>query len=226
MKDADRSDMSTCSRTSSTRASRSGTRRSEPIKARYSKTVISGYRGTVSGRYPTRRRTSRDCSMTSNPATRAIPLVGGMYPARMRIVVVLPAPFGPRNPTISPGRALKLRSWMAGKRSVELGQAFDVDHRFPAQGDERHRVRGEQKAPRPAQVAGVCSQVPQGLEGHPRKTIQKARSACQASVQSLTERLAAPMRLTLTVPTCTIALIPPSSAKTTCVKEDPGRCKD
>ena len=32
-----------------------------------------------------------------------VPLVGGMKPVRMRIVVVLPAPFGPRNPRISPG---------------------------------------------------------------------------------------------------------------------------
>ena len=29
-------------------------------------------------------------------------------------VVDLPAPFGPRKPTISPGATLKLTSWMAG----------------------------------------------------------------------------------------------------------------
>src|SRR5205814_111554 len=33
---------------------------------------------------------------------RTSPLVGGKMPARMRMVVVLPAPFGPRKPTISP----------------------------------------------------------------------------------------------------------------------------
>src|SRR5437867_1901402 len=33
---------------------------------------------------------------------RTSPLLGGKMPARMRMVVVLPAPFGPRKPTISP----------------------------------------------------------------------------------------------------------------------------
>ena len=36
------------------------------------------------------------------PATLADPLVGGMYPVRIRIVVVFPAPLGPRKPRISP----------------------------------------------------------------------------------------------------------------------------
>src|SRR5262245_28543762 len=40
--------------------------------------------------------------MTSKPATLAMPLVAGRKPVRMRIVVVLPAPLGPRKPTISP----------------------------------------------------------------------------------------------------------------------------
>jgi hypothetical protein len=43
----------------------------------------------------------------------ARPEVGGMKPARMRMVVVLPAPFGPRNPMISPWLTSKFKSWMA-----------------------------------------------------------------------------------------------------------------
>ncbi len=50
---------------------------------------------------------------TSNPATRADPLVGGMYPVRMRMVLLLPAPFGPRRPRISPRLAWKLTSCSA-----------------------------------------------------------------------------------------------------------------
>src|ERR1700676_4363259 len=38
---------------------------------------------------------------------RAVPAVGIMNPASMRIVVDLPAPFGPRNPTTSPRPTLK-----------------------------------------------------------------------------------------------------------------------
>src|SRR5580658_6841170 len=47
-------------------------------------------------------RTSSDCSMTSKPATLALPEVGGRKQVRTRIVVVFPAPFLPRKPTISP----------------------------------------------------------------------------------------------------------------------------
>src|SRR5439155_6707503 len=43
----------------------------------------------------------------------ARPEVGGMKLAKMRIVVVLPAPFGPRKPMISPWPTSKLRSRMA-----------------------------------------------------------------------------------------------------------------
>src|SRR3954452_5736932 len=47
-------------------------------------------------------RTSSDCSVTSKPATLALPEVGGRKQVRTRIVVVFPAPFLPRKPTISP----------------------------------------------------------------------------------------------------------------------------
>src|SRR2546426_12735014 len=46
--------------------------------------------------------TSIGCSSTSKPATEAVPDVGGKKHVSMRIVVVLPAPFGPRKPTIWP----------------------------------------------------------------------------------------------------------------------------
>src|SRR5438270_14101672 len=42
------------------------------------------------------------CSMTSYPATFAVPLVGGKKQVKTRIVVVFPAPFGPKKPTICP----------------------------------------------------------------------------------------------------------------------------
>src|SRR5439155_11497912 len=73
-----------------------------PTNVRYSSVIISGYRGGVSGKYPMRFLTSSGCSRTSNPATVAVPEVGHRKQVNMRIVVVLPAPFGPRNPTISP----------------------------------------------------------------------------------------------------------------------------
>src|SRR5579871_6188240 len=49
-----------------------------------------------------RRLTSMGFSTTSKPATFALPSVGGRKQVRMRMVVVLPAPLGPRKPTICP----------------------------------------------------------------------------------------------------------------------------
>src|SRR3974390_1024360 len=46
--------------------------------------------------------TSMGFSRTSKPATLAEPEVGGRKQVRTRIVVVFPAPFGPRKPTICP----------------------------------------------------------------------------------------------------------------------------
>src|SRR5260370_17721116 len=48
--------------------------------------------------------TSSGCSRTSKPATVALPDVGGRKHVSTRMVVVLPAPLGPRKPTIWPLR--------------------------------------------------------------------------------------------------------------------------
>lgn len=49
----------------------------------------------------------------SKPAIVARPDVAGMKLERIRIVVLLPAPFGPRNPMISPLPTSKFRFWIA-----------------------------------------------------------------------------------------------------------------
>ncbi|KYF95496.1 hypothetical protein BE20_45285 [Sorangium cellulosum] len=54
------------------------------------------------------RRTSSGSSKTSYPWTRAVPADAEMKQVRMRIVVDLPAPFGPRKPTTSPRWTSKL----------------------------------------------------------------------------------------------------------------------
>ena len=50
-----------------------------------------------------RRFAATACVSMSEPQTSTRPAVGGKKPATIRIVVVLPAPFGPRNPSTSPG---------------------------------------------------------------------------------------------------------------------------
>ncbi len=46
--------------------------------------------------------------MISCPATIAVPLLGGTSVVSMRMRVLLPAPFGPRRPKISPFCTVKL----------------------------------------------------------------------------------------------------------------------
>src|SRR5438270_7784347 len=46
--------------------------------------------------------TSRGFSSTSKPATLALPSVGGRKQVSTRMVVVFPAPLGPKKPTICP----------------------------------------------------------------------------------------------------------------------------
>ncbi len=65
--------------------------------------------------YPTRRFTSIGWVKTSNPATEADPSVGGRKPVRILIVVVFPAPLGPRNPRISPFFTSNVTSRMAAR---------------------------------------------------------------------------------------------------------------
>src|SRR5436190_18154448 len=62
---------------------------------------------------PKRRRTSSGCVTGSRPAICIAPLVGRSRVVSIWIVVVLPAPFGPRNAKISPGRTSKLTSTTA-----------------------------------------------------------------------------------------------------------------
>src|SRR5580658_1779315 len=52
-------------------------------------------------------RISSGCVATSKPCTVARPELGASSPHRMRMVVDLPAPLGPRKPKISPGATSK-----------------------------------------------------------------------------------------------------------------------
>src|SRR5713226_560329 len=60
------------------------------------------------------------CCCTSYPATEAQPEVGGRKQVRTRIVVVLPAPLGPRKPTICPFSTSKEISSTATVRAYRL----------------------------------------------------------------------------------------------------------
>src|SRR5450830_938382 len=94
-----------------------------------------------------RRRTPAGLRRRSIPATVASPLVGVRRVVSMRRVVVLPAPFGPRKPTISPASTSRStprtastlpwrvwnvrarpRAWIMNERSPHMIQAASMDH--------------------------------------------------------------------------------------------------
>src|SRR3954463_13371614 len=68
---------------------------------------------------------------TSNPPKYAFPLLGARSPANMRMVVVFPAPLGPRNPKTSPSSTLKERLSTA-RRSPKSFLSFTASIIFPA----------------------------------------------------------------------------------------------
>ena len=66
------------------------------------------------------RAAASGSSCTSCPATTAVPAVGGVKPVMIRMVVVFPAPFGPRKPITSPGSAAKGYVLYCRKIAIEL----------------------------------------------------------------------------------------------------------
>ena len=65
-------------------------------------------------------RTASGSALTSWPATVALPPVRVSRVQRMEMVVVLPAPLGPRNPKSSPGSTVKEMSFTAVKGPKRL----------------------------------------------------------------------------------------------------------
>jgi hypothetical protein len=63
---------------------------------------MSRYSGGCSGKYPISFFASMGLERMSMPAMEALPEVEERYPVIIFMVVDLPAPFGPRKPTISP----------------------------------------------------------------------------------------------------------------------------
>src|SRR5581483_1715893 len=68
-----------------------------------------------------------------SPATRAVPELGTIRVPRVRTVVVLPAPLGPRKPNTSPYSTLKDTSWNAVRSPKRLVR-FSTTSAGPAGG--------------------------------------------------------------------------------------------
>src|SRR5947208_5110834 len=81
-----------------------GTWYSTPWMSVFSHAVVSPSRLGSWNTTPNRLRTSVGCAVGSSPSSSSEPLVGRSRLVSILMVVVLPAPFGPRNAKISPAR--------------------------------------------------------------------------------------------------------------------------
>ena len=106
------------------RTSRGGMRCRRPASSRVSRPVENASRVAVCMARPSRLRTSPGSAVTSYPATRAPPEVGLSNVDRMRMVVVFPAPLGPRKPNSSPRSTSKLTSSTARDSPYTLTRSW------------------------------------------------------------------------------------------------------
>ena len=79
-----------------------------PCRTRFSRPVALGSTDERCPTTPIELRTRSGWRRTSWPATLALPVVGFDSVDRMRTVVDLPAPLGPRSPKIEPGSTVRL----------------------------------------------------------------------------------------------------------------------
>ena len=83
---------------------------------------------------PIRWRTASGSATTSNPATRAVPLVGMLSVVIIRTVVVLPAPLGPSiektvpagTEKLTPSTAVKSPNFLTRSTASIAGRAHDT----------------------------------------------------------------------------------------------------
>ena len=95
---------------------------------RWLRAVRPGCSARASSSAPTSRSGAAD-SAYERPFTVTLPAVGRSSPSTMRIVVDLPAPFGPRKPVTRPGSTAKLRPVDGDLGAVGLGESAGDDHR-------------------------------------------------------------------------------------------------
>ena len=120
-----------CSTSASANRSRSSPQRSLERRRRPCRRGRRRTRGSRAARAPGRGSPSGPCTrcdrargaaslMTSMPSTSIVPAVGVSRPISMRMVVLLPEPFAPRNAKIAPGATSKSRSSTAVKSPKRL----------------------------------------------------------------------------------------------------------
>ena len=150
------------------RRSRRTTPEAAASTRRWFRPVRSGWKLWTSSTAPT-AVAGRSMLAYGRPRTVAEPAVGRTRPSTIRIVVLLPAPFGPRKPVTRPGRTSKLRSSTAVHPPEAFRQAPGGDRRRsdrPGGARRRRACRGVHRRGPPFGILPV--------ENHARE-----RSSCR-----------------------------------------------
>src|ERR1700761_600693 len=104
------------------------------------------------------RRTSSRAVTTSKPATSACPALGLVRVQSMLIVVVLPAPLGPRKPKTSPVPTSKPTPLTASKSPNDLRRSFtEIASEGIGSGERRRGPDPEAPGGRPACTLYDCT---------------------------------------------------------------------
>src|SRR5208283_1527551 len=101
-------------------------RKSFPTKSRYWIGVILGGNLGFVGRYPILLRRLDELGVIFSPKTLTSPAVGRINPKSNLIVVVLPAPFGPKKPKMAPFSTAKFTLFTAMSFSPKIFVRFSV----------------------------------------------------------------------------------------------------
>ena len=127
---------------------------------------------------------------------RAVPAVGGMKPANMRMVVDLPAPLGPRKPNTSPRSTVKDTSSTAVKPpkrlvsfSISISAAKPLSPAIPRQRVGITRTTGQCKG-YPARSVSIAAALPNSASSSFTASPRGEVSAGSRSSNSSASRLA------------------------------------
>ena len=111
-------------------------RKSFPTKSRYLiGVIVGGNRGFV-GRYPILRRRLDEPGVIFSPKTLTSPAVGRISPSNNLMVVVLPAPLGPKKPKMAPSSTSKFTLFTAMSFSPKIFVRLSISMTRPI---EHHR---------------------------------------------------------------------------------------
>jgi hypothetical protein len=104
----------------STACARAGSSNRRAMNSRFCRIDRSSYRPKRCVMYPTWRLIAAACVRMSSPRQVPLPASGVSSPHSMRIVVVLPLPFGPRKPQMRPRATRSATSSTTVRRSKRL----------------------------------------------------------------------------------------------------------